>query len=284
MSKGRIVVIEGDDWIARLLEEGLNDAGYEVVLASEALEGFERALEQLPDCIICDVALPDFDGYWVAHKVRADPSSISTTPFLFLTNADDDESPLAAFNVGADVRLTKPFRLEEVVAQIGALVEMAKRLRQPRDASGDKLGVSVPPGEALRGNLEQMPVGTLLALLEMERRTGQLKVTHAGSEATIDLVGGFAIGGTLAGATTGLLAIVREILKWKSGVVSFHVRKDAPPPDQKKPIGAILMEAAQLNATGPTPAHLVRKQLAAQEASKPKKPFLPKPPPLPKKQ
>jgi two-component system OmpR family response regulator len=284
MSKGRIVVIEGDDWIARLLEEGLNDAGYEVVLASEALEGFERAREHEPDCIICDVALPDFDGYWVAHKVRADPSSISTTPFLFLTNADDDESPLAAFNVGADVRLTKPFRLEEVVAQIGALVEMVKRLRQPRDASGAKQAVSVLPGEALRGNLEQMPVGTLLALLEMERRTGQLKVTHESAEATIDLVGGFAVGGTLSGAKTGLLAIVREILKWKTGIVSFHVGKDAPPPDQKKPIGAILMEAAQLNATGPTPAHLVRKQLAAQEASRAQKPLLSKPPPLPKKQ
>jgi len=133
-----VVVIENDDWIARLLEEGLNDAGYEVTLASEALEGFQRACEKLPDCIICDVALPDFDGYWVAHKVRADASAISTTPFLFLTQADDEASPLEAFNVGADVQLTKPFRLDEVVAQVGALVEMAKRLRKTRDSFLDK--------------------------------------------------------------------------------------------------------------------------------------------------
>src|SRR6266498_5638110 len=108
MSQGRVLVIEGDEWIADLLEEGLKDANYEVTLASEALEGMRKVAEVQPDCIICDVALPDFDGYWVAHKVRADSSAISTTPFLFLSSDDEEQdSPLEAFNVGADVRVTK---------------------------------------------------------------------------------------------------------------------------------------------------------------------------------
>jgi two-component system OmpR family response regulator len=271
MSKGRVVVIENDDWIARLLEEGLNDAGYEVILSSEALEGFQKALERVPDCIICDVVLPDFDGYWVAHKVRADPSAISTTPFLFLTQADDEASPLEAFNVGADVQLTKPFRLDEVVAQVGALVEMAKRLRKARDSFLDKKAAP-PLGEALRGDLAQMSLATVLALLEMERRSGQLQVTEGdaerkgGSTATIDLASGFATGGTLGGASAGLLQILREILKWKSGLLTFHVGEEAPPPNPKRPIGAILMEAVQLNATGPTPPQLVAKMAAARAA------------------
>ena len=256
MSKGRVVVIENDDWIARLLEEGLNDAGYEVILSSEALEGFQRAQEKLPDCIICDVALPDFDGYWVAHKVRADSSPISTTPFLFLTQADDEASPLEAFNVGADVQLTKPFRLDEVVAQVGALVEMAKRLRKTRDSFLDKRA-QPPLGEALRGDLAQMSLATVLALLEMERRSGQLQVAEGDTadrkgtaKATIDLASGFATGGTLGGTSSGLLQILREIMKWKSGLLTFHVGPEAPPPNPKRPIGAILMEAVQLNATG----------------------------------
>jgi DNA-binding response OmpR family regulator len=281
MSKGRVVVIENDDWIARLLEEGLNDAGYEVILASEALEGFQRACEKSPDCIICDVALPDFDGYWVAHKVRADPSAISTTPFLFLTQADDEASPLEAFNVGADVQLTKPFRLDEVVAQVGALVEMAKRLRKTRNSFLDR-NAQPPVGEALRGDLAQMSIATVLALLEMERRSGQLQVAEgdgkSGSVATIDLASGFATGGTLTGTSTGLLQILREIMKWKSGLLTFHVGKDAPAPNPKRPIGAILMEAVQLNATGPTPPQLVAKMAAARASMQKGDSLLPKSP------
>ncbi|HKQ68207.1 MAG TPA: response regulator [Polyangiaceae bacterium] len=254
MSKGRIVVIEGDDWIARLVEEGLNEAGYEVMLSSEALEGFEQVRASQPDCIICDVALPDFDGYWVAHKVRTDPSPMSTTPFLFLTNADDDTSPLHAFHVGADVQVQKPFRLDEVVAQVRALVEMAKRLRMARDSFLDKEGEKPPQGEALRGDLAQISVTTVLALLEMERRTGQLRVTQEGpepsGEATIDLAGGFAVGSALSGAATPLLPTLREILKWKKGTIAFFAWPDAPARGPKKPIAAMLMEAAQLNASG----------------------------------
>ncbi|HEX9296677.1 MAG TPA: response regulator [Polyangiaceae bacterium] len=258
MSQGRVLVIEGDEWIADLLEEGLKDANYEVTLASEALEGMRKVAEVQPDCIICDVALPDFDGYWVAHKVRADSSAISTTPFLFLSSDDEEQdSPLEAFNVGADVRVTKPFRLEEVVAQVRALVDMAQRLRSARDSFLDK--GSLPPGEALRGSLEQMSLATVLALLEMERRSGQVKVTHEGSEATIDLVGGFATGGTLNAKPAGVLAILREVMKYKSGLVTFRAMKTGGAPVQKKPIAGLLMEAVQLNAMGPTPSPPVAK-------------------------
>ncbi len=258
MSNGRVLVIEGDDWIAHLLEEGLKDANYEVTLASEALEGVQKVGEVQPDCIICDVALPDFDGYWVAHKVRADSSAISTTPFLFLSNDDEEEgSPLEAFNVGADVQVTKPFRLEEVVAQVRALVDMAQRLRSARDSFLEK--GSLPPGEALRGSLDQMSLATVLALLEMERRSGQVKVTHEGAEATIDLVGGFATGGTLNGKPVGVLAILREVMKYKTGLVTFRAIKRAGSPGQKKPIAGLLMEAVELNAMGPTPSPPVAK-------------------------
>jgi len=128
MSKGRIVVIESDDWIARLLDDGLRAADYEVRVAGDALEGFRRVCEEKPDCIVCAVALPDFDGHWVARNVRSHPSPVSKVPLLFLNNADDERSPLATAQGGADAQLSKPFRLEEVVGQVAALIEMAKRL------------------------------------------------------------------------------------------------------------------------------------------------------------
>src|SRR6185503_2539890 len=98
------------------------------------------------------------------------------------------------------------------------------------------------------------------------------------SSATIDLASGFATGGTLGGSSTGLLQILREIMKWKSGLLTFHVGKELPPPDPKRPIGAILMEAVQLNATGPTPPQLVAKMAAARAAMQKGVSVLPKAP------
>jgi DNA-binding response OmpR family regulator len=284
MKKGRIVVIAGDDWIARLLEDGLSAADYDVIVAGQAGDGFRKACESGPDCVICDVDLPDHDGHWVARSIRAHPSAIAKVPLLFLSNADDERAPLGAFEGGADAHLSKPFRLEEVVAQVAALLEMTKRLRE-KPAAPKVLPPTPQPnpaplaGEALRGSLEQMSVATVMSLLELERRTGQLRVTNGGADATIDLIGGFAITSTLRGVATPLLATTRELLNWNKGLVSFYVGKDAPVPDKKRPIGALLMEAAQLNAQGgPTPP-----PSASRVASKPTSSLTAKAPPKPSK-
>lgn len=265
MKTGRIVVIAGDDWIARLLEDGLSTAGYEVVLATDARDGLRKACDKRPDCVICDVDLPDHDGHWVARSIRAQNTAVAKVPLLFLSNADDQRAPIGAFEGGADAHLSKPFRLEEVVAQVAALLEMTKRLREkpapapppppaPKARPPAPEAVAPSAGEALRGSLEQMSVATVLSLLELERRTGQLRVTNGGTDATLELVGGLATTSTLRGVPTPLLATVRELLNWNKGVVSFYVGKDAPIPDKTRPIGALLMEAAQLNAQGgPTP-------------------------------
>jgi len=274
----------GDDWIVRLLEDGLRAASYEVIVATNARDGFQKACESRPDCVICDVDLPDHDGHWVARSIRAHPSAIAKVPLLFLSNADDERAPLGAFEGGADAHLSKPFRLEEVVAQVAALLEMTKRLRE-KPAPPPPLPVpppqdpAPPAGEALRGSLEQMSVATVLSLLELERRTGQLRVTNAGADATVDLIGGFAITATLRGVTTPLLATVRELLNWNKGLVSFYVGKDAPVPEKKRPIGALLMEAVQLNAQGgPTPP-----PSAPRVAMKPTSSLTAKAPPKPSK-
>src|SRR5215470_1179657 len=59
MSRGQVVVLEDDDWVARLLETGLREHGYEVATVGEALGGFQRVCQLEPDCIVCDVTLPD---------------------------------------------------------------------------------------------------------------------------------------------------------------------------------------------------------------------------------
>src|SRR5690242_212591 len=116
MSRGLVLVIEDDEWISRLLQSAIREAGYEVMVTASARIGLETAIGQQPDCIVCDVQLPDHDGFWVARNVRTHQSRVSVTPFLFLSGLDDEQSRLEGFHVGADVYISKPFRVDEVVA------------------------------------------------------------------------------------------------------------------------------------------------------------------------
>src|SRR5262245_24055774 len=160
MDSRLVLVIEGDEPTANQLAAAIREADYEVVVSNGARSGLDIAIEIKPDCVVCDVALPDEDGYWVARHIRTHPSQVSVTPFLFLSELDDAESRLQGFHVGADVYMTKPFRINEVVAQIGALVQMASRLRQRRD---NLLSIPEPAEQtAIEGDLSHMSVATVL--------------------------------------------------------------------------------------------------------------------------
>jgi CheY-like chemotaxis protein len=240
MSRGRVVILEDDDWVARLLETGLREHGYDVTTTGEALAGFHQLCQVEPDCIICDITLPDFDGYWLAQQVRSAAAKIAATPLLFLGPMDDDGAGLKGLQVGADALVTKPFRMDEVIAQVDALVEMAKRLQKTRESISQR---PMPPAHALSGNLEDMSIVTVLTILEMERRSGELKLTSGPHAATIELRSGYASGGTLKGQAHDLVPVLRQVLSWKSGVFSFSVGPDVPAPARKRTIAGMLVEA-----------------------------------------
>jgi two-component system, OmpR family, response regulator len=244
MPRGLVLVIEDDEWVSRLLASAIRGADYEVVVCGTAKNGLESACSIQPDCIICDVDLPDSDGYWVAQNVRTQPSRVSVTPFLFLSGLDDQESRLAGFHVGADVYMTKPFRVDEVVAQVAALVQMASRLRQRRDSL-----ISIPAApnaSAIEGDLSQMSIATVLTILEMERRTGIFEVVSKKRRATLEIVSGYIMHGVVGGTKVSALAAMRTMLGWNVGRFSFTptAPRDAPP--SQKSIGAFLIEAMRL--------------------------------------
>jgi two-component system OmpR family response regulator len=239
MSRGQVVILEDDDWVVRLLETGLAEHGYQVTTAGEALAGFQRICQIEPACIICDITLPDFDGYWLAHQLRSASSGVSATPLLLLSQVDDEGAALQGLQVGADALMSKPFRMTEVIAQVDALVDMAGRVRAARAA----LDHPKAPTEALRGNIEEMSIVTVLTILEMERRSGELKLACEPMVATIDLGSGYASGGTINGQKKELVVILRQVLGWKTGAFSFRVGPDAPAPKPKRTIAGMLVEA-----------------------------------------
>ena len=248
MASGRVLIIEQEEWEATLLARFLSEAGYEVHLAGEARAGFEKVRELQPDCILCSVNLPDIDGFWVARRVRTEPTRVATTPFLFLTEADDAESRLQGLNVGADLYLTKPFRNEEVVAQVGALIDMANRLRKQREAFSSDGPASSVAGAAFSGDVAQMSVATVLTLLELERRTGRLKVRGEGGKvALLELTEGQFSSGTLDEKPWNSTDLLREVLRWKKGSFSFRGSQGAVSDSgEQQKIGGLLLEAMRL--------------------------------------
>jgi DNA-binding response OmpR family regulator len=238
------LIIEADEWVAALLAKFLGEAGFQVEVAGEARQGFDMIRELKPDCILCDVSLPDIDGFWVARRVRTEPTQVSTTPFLFLTEADDTESRLQGLHVGADLYLSKPLRSEEVVAQVGAMIDMANRLRKQRESFSSE-GPSSTRDSAFQGDVAQVSLSTVLTLLELERRSGRLKVKGGdGRRGEIAIAAGKLVGVTLGGKAGDPTEQLRELLRWKKGSFAFKPDTAGPPAQEKhQNLGGILLEA-----------------------------------------
>ncbi len=243
MTRERVLVIDEDEWESALLRRVLVEGGYEVEVEAAARPGFERAKAWLPDCIVCDVALPDIDGLWVARMVRLDATPLASTPFVFLAKDLDKDSRLQGFNVGADVFIHKPFRVEEVVAQVGALIGMARRMAD-RTSFGPVSSRSPP---VMRGDLGQLDLSTVLTLLEMERRTGLLKVrTDGGETIGFELVDGALARATHDGQEGDATALFRAVFSWKQGRFWFRAKPVVAGPRPASAIGPLLLEAMRL--------------------------------------
>lgn len=254
MAKPRVLVVDSDEWVARLLAAGLRDHGFDVSTSMSGSAGLQAARAVEPDCIISELVLNDMDGPAMVRAVRAEQGPVATTPVLFLTNAEDIGSRVAAFNAGGDVYLTKPFRIEEIAMQTQALISMTGRIAgrrqsQPPEAMViDRPVESGAPGvHAIEGNLGDMSIATVLTMLEMEHRTGVLAVSSKGNRCTLEMAGGCACGGTIGGSRVAPLAVLRHVLCWKDGRFRFHPGTETNLPANRRSIGALLIEAVRLD-------------------------------------
>ncbi|HVJ18366.1 MAG TPA: response regulator [Polyangiaceae bacterium] len=246
MSRGRVLII-ADEWVTALLTRFLTEAGYEVTTAASAREGFDKVRELLPDCILCDVVQPDIDGFWVARRVRAEQTKAASTPFVFLTEADDAEARLQGLHVGADLYLSKPFRSEDVVAQVGAMIDMASRLRRKNDSMSGE-AQSAPGAAALQGDIAHMSLTTILTLLELERRSGRLRIkTEKDRVATVELYEGSFARASIDDQNRQAIDFLREVLRWKQGSFVFRNSKIEAPRGNRQSINYLLLEAMRLD-------------------------------------
>jgi pilus assembly protein CpaE len=117
----KILVVDDDPNVQRLLQYTLKQEGYDVVIAGDGAEGYRLWGAESPDLILLDVMLPKLDGYQVAIKIRAEEKSVHV-PIIMLTAEREVEQKVRGLRAGADDYLIKPFHPAELLARIKSLL------------------------------------------------------------------------------------------------------------------------------------------------------------------
>ncbi len=120
----RILVVDDDREIVRLVRAYLEQGGYQVLSAYNGETALHILRRERPDLVVLDLMLPDRDGWDVTRVVRSDPA-LAGTPIIMLTARVEDHDKIVGLELGADDYVTKPFNPREVVARVRAVLRRA---------------------------------------------------------------------------------------------------------------------------------------------------------------
>ncbi len=118
----RVLVVDDERHIVRLVQVNLERQGYEVLTAYDGVECLEKAKSQQPDLIILDVMMPRMDGFEALQRLKTDPET-SHIPVIMLTARAQDRDVLQGYQYGADLYLTKPFSPMELLSLVRRVFE-----------------------------------------------------------------------------------------------------------------------------------------------------------------
>jgi diguanylate cyclase (GGDEF)-like protein len=130
-----ILVVEDDEFIARLLSAELAGAGYDVRIASDGVEALELAFERCPDLVLADVMMPNMDGYEMTRRLREDPRTEAVS-IIMLTARGVAADKLEGLTAGADDYIVKPFDADELLARIRGVLRRAEYMRSVSPLTG----------------------------------------------------------------------------------------------------------------------------------------------------
>jgi two-component system KDP operon response regulator KdpE len=122
MEKVRILVVDDDNNIIELLSSTLSLEGWQVLSATNGMEALKKAEEILPDLVLLDIMMPVMDGFEICRRLR----QRSQIPIIALSARADVGDKIKCLNLGADDYVTKPFRVDELIARINATLRRNK--------------------------------------------------------------------------------------------------------------------------------------------------------------
>ncbi|MDS3859632.1 response regulator transcription factor [Thermosynechococcaceae cyanobacterium BACA0444] len=149
-----LLLVDDDPNLVLLVQDYLELKGYRVLTAAQGREALQVLKHETPDMIICDVMMPEMDGYHFVRHVR-EQENIKWLPVLFLSAKGQTEDRVMGLNTGADVYMVKPFEPEELVAQIEASLKQSERVKQLQAAN-----LEVPGPLPLPEGIELTPTET----------------------------------------------------------------------------------------------------------------------------
>jgi len=133
----RVLVIDDEPDIVRVLDFALEQAGFDVDSAPDAATGLLRIRKQQPDALVLDVMLPDLPGTEVCRQLKSSPKT-ANLPVIMLTARGDEVDRVVGFELGADDYIVKPFSVREVVLRVRAVLRrgLPGEVQQKRDQLG----------------------------------------------------------------------------------------------------------------------------------------------------
>jgi len=138
----KILVIEDDTYVRQNILDLLEGEGFNIIEANNGLLGVQLAQQEIPDLIICDVMMPELDGYGVLKALRQRPET-AIIPLIFLTARSDKTDLRQGMEMGADDYIVKPFTRKELLAAIACRLEKNSTIKNENQRRLDNLRNSI---------------------------------------------------------------------------------------------------------------------------------------------
>lgn len=240
----RLLVVDDDAWILRMVTTVLEKRGYEIITAQDGEDGFEKAVAEKPDLVITDVMMPKMDG-WTLVKALRSKADFAFTPVIFLTALGSDEDRIKGFRLGADDYLPKPFRFEELDLRVAN----ALRRRQQVESTTRAQARAPAGAPGIHGTLDQLGLPSLLTVLELERKSGVLVLARGsgGETGRVFMREGRVVRARIDGRPTPKNAqAVYYMMTWTEGRFEFSTIEVDMDDEVHMKTTALLMEGARL--------------------------------------
>jgi DNA-binding NarL/FixJ family response regulator len=128
-TSSKLLLVDDDFSLISLLKDYLEFQGYQVISANNGRQALEILEKYIPDMIICDVMMPEVDGYEFVTNLR-ERSDIGWIPVLFLSALSQSLDRIKGLNLGANTYMNKPFEPEELLAQVKSILNQSNRIQQ----------------------------------------------------------------------------------------------------------------------------------------------------------
>jgi CheY-like chemotaxis protein len=199
----KLLVVDDNPMVLAMLQQALTPLA-QVSIATDAADALLKAVDDVPDLLVCDYKMPGMDGRQLVEKLRSRPATANFSSVLMASKTDIAErlSPQDA----ADDYLEKPFFLKDATRRIKRTIDRIAL---------EKMAKTAPKDGVVRGSLSQMNVIDLMQSLEMGRKSCQLSLSNEGEQCEV-----FFVDGQVKHATYGKLVgdeAVFKVLRWTGG-------------------------------------------------------------------